>query len=640
MLLVLDNFEHVIPAASIASELLAAAPRLKMLVTSREVLKLYGEREYGVPPLTLPDMKRLPRVERLLEMASVALFVERARAAQPAFELTLENAPTVAQICVKLDGLPLAIELAAARIRLFNPREMLARLDNRLALLTGGDRDLPARQQTLRGAIDWSYDLLDSQERRLFGRLSVFVGSCSLHAVDAVCNADGELGLDVCDGLASLVEKNLLQQKEGPADGSRFGMLATLQEYALERLTESDAAETISRRHAEYYRALAEEAQPVLVGPRQVEWLDCLEVEHGNLRAAMQWLLLRGYTANALRIGGALWKFWQVRGYLSEGRSWLEKALAAAQCDELSPSVCVQSLYGAGVLAYEQGDVGRAKVCSEESLRLWRELGDKRGIAQSLNSVANVAFVQGDYARAMALYTESRLIWRELDDQPGLATCLNNLGLLAHYQGDNERARSFYEESLALSRSTGDRRSQALCFNNLGDVARAQQDLTRANALYAESLKLWRELGDKRGVISSLNNLAELAHDQGDVERMITMYRESLALGYELSESKEMTISLDSLADAFNRRRQSRLAAQLLGGSDALRESRGVVVPHQYHADYERIVSEVRAGLDPQVFMSAWNQGRAMPLDRVIALAFDQEAASEPRGDQTNPPQA
>lgn len=624
VLLVLDNLEHVLLAAPSVSDLLAAAPRLKVLATSRELLKLYGECEYAVPPLTLPDMKHLPRVERLMEMSSVALFVARAQAADPRFGLTDENASAVAQICAKLDGLPLAIELAAARVRLFSPREMLARLDNRLALLTGGGRELPARQQTLRGALDWSYDLLDRRERQLFGRLAVFAGGCTAQAAQAVCNADGELQLDVWEGLASLVDKSLIQSCPGPAPASvsRFVMLATLQEYALEQLTEMDAADTILRRHAEYYRALAEQAWPGLVGPTQVEWLDHLALEHDNLRAAMQWSLTRGYTETALRMCGALWKFWQVRGFLSEGRAWLEKALAVAECEDMPPTVCVQSLYGAGVLAYEQGDLGRAAECFQDSLRLWRAAGDQRGVAQSLNSVANVAFVQGDYARAMAIYEESRAIWQTLHDLPGLATCLSNLGLLAHYQGDDERARAFYEESLMLSRSTGDRRNQAIGLNNLGDVVRAR-DLARAAELYAESLKLWHDLGDNRGVTSSLNNLAQVARDQGDLERTISFYRDSLALCYELSEYKEMSISLDGLADAFHRRRQARLAAQLLGASDALRESRGVVMPQSYGAEFALIVSQVRASLTPPVFVSVWREGRALPLERAIGLAFD-----------------
>lgn len=623
VLLVLDNFEHVIAAAPVVSDLLSVARRLKVLVTSRAVLRVYGEHEYVVPPLTVPDLKRLPDLEQLRECSAVELFVARAQAIKPGFALSPENMYAVSEICVRLDGLPLAIELAAARIRLFSPQEMLARLTHRLTLLTGGGQDVPARQRTLRSAIDWSYELLDKDDRRLFGRLGVFVGGCTVEAAEAVCNVDGALTLDILSGLSSLLEKSLIQHREGPADESRFVMLETIREYALAQLTERDQAEVIQQRHAEFYMTLAEQAQSGLTRPEQVEWLDRLEAEHDNFRAALGWSLQREQVDLALRIGGALWRFWQVRGHLSEGRAWLEKALTAAHECPASTAVCARALHGVGVLAYEQGDTARAQSYFEECLALRRELGDQRGVAALLNNLANIAFVQGDYARAMATYEESRSLWQALGDKWGLVTCTNNLGLLAHFQGEDDRARVFYEASLALAREVGDRRSVAICLNNLGDLARNQQDLARAEMLYAESMALWRELGDKRGVAASLSNLGEVARDQGDYARARALYRAGLELCHEVQEMAGLAMCLDGLAEVCRRQGQLVRAAQLYGAAHALRESAGVILPHKHRFERDRMVEVLRAALDEPAFTAASNQGRTMTLDQIVTLALE-----------------
>src|SRR5215213_4336495 len=328
LLLVLDNFEQVLEAAPDVTELLAGAPGLKVLATSRAPLGLYGEHEYAVPPLSVPDVRHLPDLKSLSQYEAVRLFIERAKSAKVDFEVTDDSAPAVAEICVRLDGLPLAIELAAARIKMLPPKAMLQRLSSRLKLLTGGARDLPERQRTLRATIEWSYALLDEGEQVLFGRLAVFSGGRTLEAIEAICDAEGDLPVDVFEGVSSLLDKSLLRQEEGPNGQPRFVMLETVHEFAREKLAESPEADEIKRVHAEYFLILAKEAFPELRGPDQLEWLERLEAEHDNMRAALSWASVRKEAEVALRLGGALSWFWSVRGYQSEGRRWLEEALA------------------------------------------------------------------------------------------------------------------------------------------------------------------------------------------------------------------------------------------------------------------------------------------------------------------------
>jgi predicted ATPase len=358
LLLLLDNFEQVLGAAPAVTELLGAAPGLKVLVTSRAPLGLYGEHEYAVPPLSVPDVKHLPDLKTLSQYEAVRLFIERAKSAKADFEVTDESAPAVAEICVRLDGLPLAIELAAARIKMLPPNELLHRLTSRLKLLTGGARDLPERQRTLRATIEWSFALLEEGEQLLFARLAVFSGGRTLEAIEAICDAEGDLPMGAFDGVSSLLDKSLLRQEEGPGGEPRFVMLETIHEFAREKLGESAEAEEIKRTHAQYFLTLAEEADPELKGPDQLEWLERLEAEHDNVRAALSWASERKDVEVALRLGGALWWFWLVRGYHSEGRGWLEEALAME--GRGSPEVRAMALVGVGALALDQGDLDRA----------------------------------------------------------------------------------------------------------------------------------------------------------------------------------------------------------------------------------------------------------------------------------------
>jgi len=551
MLLLLDNFEQVTAAAPAVSDLLASTRRLKVLVTSRAVLHVYGEHDFAVPPLTLPDRKHLPPVERLTQYEAVRLFIERAQALKADFAVTNENAPALAEICHRLDGLPLAIELAAARISLLSPQAILARLEYRLPMLTGGSRDLPARQRALRNTIDWSYDLLDEAEKTLFARVAVFVGSFSVEAAETVISHDGPPpAVSVLDGLTSLVDKSLLRYAaEHEAAGEpRLTMLETIREYALERLSAGEGVEPMRRRHAGHYVALAEKAEPELTGAQQREWLDCLEAEHDNLRAALSWALEQSAAEAAARLASSLWRFWYVRGYLSEGRRWLEQALTTGSA--LPAPLRAKALNGAGALAWAQGDYTSATALLKESLDAYRSLGDRRGTAGALNGLGVVAMAQGEYARAEAYYEESLALQREIGDRRGIAGALNNLGQIALTHYDYARAVSLYEESLELGRAIGERNVIALALLNWGRVAQVRGDYARSRALLEESLALQRELNDRRGTGLSLANLGTLALHERDFDRAASLYRESLALQREMGDRWGAAASLGGLGMA------------------------------------------------------------------------------------------
>ena len=595
MLLVLDNIEQVLEASSAIAELLERASQLKVLITSRVLTRLYGEHEYVVPPLKLPDIKHLPSLPGLTQYEAVRLFIERAQAAKADFAVTTENAPAVAEICVQLDGLPLAIELAAVRIKLLSPALLLARLTNRLALLTGGPRNLPLRQQTLRRTIDWSYELLDPREQVLFTRLAVFVGGCTLEAASAICNAAGDLPMDIFDGLASLLEKSLLRQ--GAGDEVRFTMLETIREYAREQLGARGEAAVQQQQHAEYYLALAEAAAPELRGAHQVAWLERLNAEHDNLRAALAWLLEQQAIACSLRLAGALWRFWHIRGHLSEGRRWLEAALALAGREGPVPPIGTvpplpdtghrvakaQALNGAGALATSQGDYAMARALHERSLALRRELGDTRGIAASLNNLGLVAREQGDYGAARALFEESLALKRELGDKLAIANSLSNLGLVAFDQGDYGAARALHEESLTLGCELGDKWGIAISLSNLGEVARAQGDYATARVLFEESLTLKRELDDKLGIAHSLEGFAGVASAQGHAEQ----------------------------------------ALRLAAAATTLREVIGGPLSSVEQARLDRWLVPARQAVSEAIQTAAWEVGRAMPVEQAIAYALE-----------------
>lgn len=535
-LLLLDNFEQVITAAPQIADLLTVAPRLKFLITSRSVLRVRGERELAVPTLGVPRERRLPSIEALYQYPAIALFVQRAMEARPDFELTEENAPAIVEICRRLDGLPLAIELAAARVKILSPQAMLGRLENRLKLLTGGARDLPTRQQTLRGAIGWSYDLLDNEEKRAFQRLSVFVGGCTLEAAERVCNANADLERDILDEVSSLVEKSLLRQEEAAGD-ARFTMLETIREFGAEQLAAEGEADDIRREHAQFYRGLTEEAVAKLTGAQQATWLQRLEVEHGNLRAALEWLAEEAddKPVSAWQMAGQLWRFWATRGYLTEGLERLTALLDLPSYDTSreAQAAHAQALHAAGNMANLQANYTLTREFYEQSLAIRRQLNDKVGIARLLNNLGVVARFENDHSTARQLYEESLILLRELNDRPAVAQTLNNLALIVRHE-DLPGARKLLEESLNLRRSLKDKWGIANSLSSLGDVTLDMGDLTAARKILMESLTLNEELGDRRAIAFVLEDCAGLAAALGQAERAVRLAGAANALRQEL----------------------------------------------------------------------------------------------------------
>jgi predicted ATPase/class 3 adenylate cyclase len=629
LLLLLDNFEQVLGAAPTVTELLTAAPGLKVLATSRAPLGLYGEHELPVPPLTLPDLKLQPPLERLTQYEAVGLFVERARAVKPDFKVTNESAPAVAEICVRLDGLPLAIELAAARIKMLPPKAMLQRLSSRLKLLTGGARDLPERQRTLRATIEWSFALLNEGEQVLFGRLAVFSGGRTLEAIEAICDAEGDLPMEVFDGVSSLLDKSLLRQEEGPNGEPRFVMLETVHEFAREKLKESAEAEEINRAHAQYFLTLAEEANPELKGANQLEWLERLEAEHDNMRAALTWALKRKEVEVALRLGGALWWFWSMRGYHSEGRRWLEEALAMD--GRVSPEVRAMALAGVGELAFDQGDLDRAKEACQEGLELLEHEEGREAREAKLNLLVwlgFVAWVREEYERAKQLFEEGLALSRERSDTWWLATFLLYVAIVPHYLGDYERATELTEESMDLFREQGDKLSLAYCLNNLAMMVYSQGDLGRAAQLTEEAVALFRELGARGDVALGLYNLGWIALLQDDLGRAADIYKESLTLAWDTGMNHIVQGDLEGFACLAAVRGETERAARLWGAVQTLHETKGIPRDTDFLAEADARISAVRSGMGEEAWEEAWRKGRAMTLDEAVSYALEEEAGA------------
>jgi predicted ATPase/Tfp pilus assembly protein PilF len=627
MFLLLDNFEQVLGAAPAVTEILAVAPDLKVLATSRAPLGLYGEHEFPVPPLTLPDLKRPPSLERLTQYEAVGLFVERAQAVKPDFSITNESAPAVAEICVRLDGLPLAIELAAARIKMLPPKAMLQRLSSRLKLLTGGARDLPERQRTLRGAIEWSHALLEEGEQLLFGRLAVFSGGRTLEAIEVVCDTRGDLPIGAFEGVSSLLDKSLLRQEEGPEGEPRFVMLETVHEFAREKLEKSAEAEEIKRAHAQYFLTLAEEAYPELRGPDQLEWLERLEVEHDNMRAALSWALERKEAEVALRLGGALWEFWSMRGYQSEGRRWLEAALATY--GRGSPEVRAMALAGVGLLAWDQGSLDRAQEACEEGLQLLaheeaREASEAKLLL--LGFLGWVAWQREEHGKATQLFEERLAQSQEKKADWAIADSLLCLATVSHSLGDSERATELYEQSMDLLREQGDKLSLAHCLNNLGMVAYSQGDIGRAAQLTEEGVTLFWELG-ARDVAFGLCNLGWIALLQDDLGRAAELYRESLSLSWDTGLNPIVQSTLEGLACVAGARGEAERAARLWGAAQALHETKGIPRDIDFLAEADARISAVRSGMGEEASEEAQHKGRAMTLDEAISYALEEEEA-------------
>jgi predicted ATPase len=568
-------------------------------------------------------------VEVLTQYEAVRLFVERARAVKADFEVTNESAPAVAEICVRLDGLPLPIELAAARIKMLPPKAILQKLSSRLKLLTGGARDLPERQRTLRATIEWSHALLDEGEQLLFGRLAVFSGGRTLEAIEAICDAKGDLPVEAFEGVSSLLDKSLLRQEAGPDEEPRFVMLETVHEFAREKLEQSAEAEKIKRAHAEYFLTLAEEAYPEHKGPDQLEWLERLEAEHDNMRAALSWALGRKEVELALRLGGTLWRFWSVRGYHSEGRRWLEEALAIE--GRGSPESRAMALAGAGALASQQGDLDRAQEACEEGLELLanRAREAREGSEAKLNLLVCLGGLVGEreeHGQATRLYEESLALSREMSDTYWLAHSLSSLAGVSHTRGDSERATELYEQSMDLFRAQGDNQGLAYCLNNLGMGAYSQGDLGRAAQLAEEAVALFRDLGARPKVALGLCNLGWIALLQDRLGRAAELYRESLSLSWETGLHPLVQSALEGFACVAAVGGETQRAARLWGAAQALHETKGIPRDPDFLAEADARISAVRSGMGEEAWEEAWRKGRVMTLDEAVSYALEEEA--------------
>lgn len=734
-LLFLDNFEHLLAAAPDLISLLIHCPDVKVLITSRAALRIRAEREIPIPPLAVPappngfrcgdtsertvmigttmaaqnrrrqrrqrgseqgdwlaitggtrsyspeplttDRNAPQRVEDLRQVPAVALFLQRTRATLPSFALDEKNAPIIAEICRQVDGLPLAIELAAARLRVLPPPQLLTLLEHRLRVLTGGPQDLPARQQTLRSTLAWSYDLLPTSARILFRRLATFVGGCTLDAAETVCGtAMGGSSVereDILDGLTMLVDHSLLRYEvdDRPDGGtSRFTMLATLREYGQEHLAGCGEADAMARAHATYFLALAEEAERQLKGPEQAQWYRQLEREHGNLRAALHWAVEAKDSAIGLRLGAALWRFWQHGGHLTEGWSWLEALLALTETgDATSPALApvrATVLMGAGALAQRLRHFRRAEELLTQGLDLRRGLGDTWGVASAFNNLGGLAFEQEDYACARQRWQESLTRFRAIGDSWATALLLNNLGFVMAICGESERALALYAQSQQLQTASGDILGIATTLDNQAEALRMQGNLVQAMSLSEESLRHFRALGATSGIAHALTTLANIVRQHGDYARAealsnesITLlnelqdisflvvaratrgaiardqhddaaalahYRESLVLSHSSGGKRGMVACLEGLAEVVAHRGEIVLAVRLCSAAHGLRHALGTPLPVADRPAYEALLAAARATLDDDGFAEAWKEGGQMPVEEMLIVALAMES--------------
>jgi len=625
VLLVLDNFEHLMAAAPAVSDLLAAAPGLKILATSRAALHMYGEQEFPVPALDVPDVKAAQTVSAVSRCTSVALFMQRAAAAKPGFELNPQNASAIAEVCARLDGLPLAIELAAARVKVLSPADMRTRLTNRLQLLTGGARDLPQRQQTLRAAIDWSYDLLTEAEQKLFRRLSVFVGGSTLEGVEAVCDTSGDLELDLLDSMASLVDKSLMRQTELCTGESRFTMLETIREYASEKLQASEESAAVRRAHAAYCLVLGEEDASGQSGGNAA-WLERMATEHDNVRAAFDWLEESGDAEWGLRLGAAQFRFWETREFFAEGRERLSRLLKMPGA-QAPTRARVRVLFAAGVLARAQGDYAPADALFAESLEEARKLGDKQAIAVSLNGLAVHLRDKGDPAAARSLFEESLALWRELGDQSAAALALSNLANVVKLEGDYPRARTLYAECRVIFNGLGDRTRFAWALNHEGDAAREQGDLPGAQGLFEQALEIFRQMGDGWGIAGTLADLGNVARDTGECSRARALYRESLKMFQGMEHKRGVARLLECFASAAAAQQQAERSLRLAGAAAALRREIGAPLAAGEQARLDWLLAPARRAMAHVSGATAWLDGWSMPVDEAMAEVLKLDTA-------------
>lgn len=628
MLLLLDNFEQVVSAAPLLSNVLADCPGVKVMITSRELLHLYGEHDYPVPPLSLPDPDKLPGIDVLAEYEAVGLFLRCAQAVSPGFQLTERNALVVAEICNRLDGLPLAIELAAARIMVLAPEELAARLDSRLKLLRGGARNLPARQQTLQATIDWSYNLLDGGESALFRRLGAFVGGCTLAAIEDVCvsTAQGELEVDALDGVASLVGKSLLQRQEGgmeEAGETRFVMLETIREYARGKLEEAGEREPTRDQHLDYFIRFAETAEQETLGPEQVAWMRRLDAELNNVRAALEWSLSRKDRAEkGLRLAGAMRRYWQSRAYLSEGEQWCTQLLS--KTDPAQPSIeRALVLRTLANMIFERGDFAEARPLIQKSLEMSVQLGDDEGAGFSLRNLGSIALWHGEYDASQALVEESLAICRRNGDRRNTGTTLSLLGTILMLKGEYQAAEQALGEALDIDRAGGNAIGVASALAEQGTVALHLGDAQRAKALIEEGLALAREVGVDWIIVKCLARLGMIALHLQEPQRAEELCLEGVARFKVSGNRRWSQWYMVGLAEIARLRGLVERAARLIGVSEGVISAANAHYEPAMRAEADRIRAGIRALLDGDSFSKLWAKGQKMTLEEAVAFALE-----------------
>jgi predicted ATPase/transcriptional regulator with XRE-family HTH domain len=648
MLLLLDNFEHILDAALIVPDLLMAAPGLKILLTSREILGVYGEYRFPVPPLDVPDLEPLPPLEAVAEYSAVLLFCQRAQAVQPAFRLTGENAAAVARLCERLDGLPLAIELAASQTRFITPETIGTSLDSRLAWAARGPRDAPARQQTLRAAIEWSNDLLDEAEQRLFRRLGIFSGGFTLRAVEAICNPEGDLGIDPWEGVASLLDTSLLQplpagEKEGEP---RYGMLETIREYARDQLEASGEAARVQRGHLAFYYQMVE--QTMAPGARlwsaaQLLHIDEIAADYDNLRVALGWALEGNTVEEGARLACTLFTFWWVRGYWSEARDWFLRAAETGAALSLEWRALV--INAAAWYAHFLGEFEQAQALAEETKHLSLRLEDPWGLAFTANLLGWTAGDRQEHALAEQLLEEGLDLARESADPWIPQVLLISRGIQAVNQAEYEQAQSCYEEASRLARENDDIAMYALALENLGHTAHICGNLVHAKAYLESSLRLFEHLGDRYGTAGALVGLGAVACQEHQYDAAAAFLREGLALYWQLGCRAMLGGPLSLLTDVAMAQEQWERAARLMGATDALDTDLGYVRIPEEHQKWEHKRMALRNRLGSATFGATWDDGHEMPLEQVVRYALDEAGEYEQaapdgpaQGERNKPP--
>ena len=656
ILIVLDNCEHIIEScAKLTENLLLKCPKLKVIATSREALNCIGEQTYRIPPLTLPDPNHENTPEQLIQYESVRLFIERALAVNPKFRVTNENAPALAEVCLRLDGIPLAVELAATRTKILSVEKIYERLDDRFNLLTGGKRTALPRQQTLRALIDWSYDLLSENEKILWSRLSVFSGGWTLEAAEKVCSDETISKNDILELLSQLSEKSVIIYDEIK---DRYRILESLKQYGIEKL--SDGKE-IFLQHLNYFLELSEKAKPELIGENTKFWMHKIEADHNNFISAIEWSVRNENSEKGIITAAALGRFWNITGQYSTGIRIIEIILesAGALCKSSKVNVLnwigsfkssqgdyeqakkyyeeiliirketgdksgiAGSIHNLGNVALSQGDYEKAKKYYEESLAIYKEIGDKIGIATPILSLGNVALNQGDYEQAKKYYEESLVIKKEIGNKDGIARSINNLGNLAYYQGDYEQADKYYKESLHICKEIGSKNGIAASISNLGSVASNLGDYELAKKYYEESLAIRKEIGNKNGIAESIKNVGNVAYDQGDYKQSKKLFEESLSIYKEIGYKIGMADSINYLGNAAYRLGEFEKAIKLLSASEKVLESMGAVLVKKEQKIKDENIAKLHEQLCDEEFDKYREEGRKMTLEEAVKLAVN-----------------